>query len=243
MPITKITSATADSKVYKQKAVMFTIPTPPPIEIPKRTRQFDINVMDYGDYVGNEEIFYDSIQCRGRGYNSTFEEEVTTEENKLPMFIQEIADMVGVEISFREVTDEVEARLEDNNTFIHYSRADFKNILDDIEANNNVKRFNYNDLHIMNCIIDELSKDGRVCPMPLKWSKLYQLIVGMKRGEVVGNYNLEPPLILSMWHALKSSKKEVLLKHIEWAYNHGTLLKAIKLLSKFKDEDWLTNIN
>ena len=103
-----------------------------------RTRFFDISIMDDGGDFHNEEIFYDSIQCEGTGQVVSFKESIAEDEDKLPTFIQEIADMVGIEIYFREVTEEIEVRQEDKYSNTHNEKTKYMKLLED-----EVKKIDY----------------------------------------------------------------------------------------------------
>jgi len=80
-------------------------------------------------------------------------------------------------------------------------------------------------------------ENGRVCPVPMKWNDLYQLLPGTHR---VGN-GWEPalPLILGAWdHASNLEKMLRLEEHIIWADKHGALEKVTAFLHGLHETDW-----
>ena len=86
-------------------------------------------------------------------------------------------------------------------------------------------------------VFAEADKNGRVCPLPMKWNELYELLPGKKRK---GN-GWEPslPLILAAWQDTPIISKKLRLKeHLEWAANHGCLDIVHNFLLKLREEDW-----
>jgi hypothetical protein len=86
-------------------------------------------------------------------------------------------------------------------------------------------------------VFAEADKNGRVCPLPMKWNELYELLPVKKR---IGN-GWEPslPLILAAWQDTPIISKKLRLKeHLEWAANHGCLDIVYNFLLKLREEDW-----
>lgn len=79
--------------------------------------------------------------------------------------------------------------------------------------------------------------NDRVCPMPLKWNDLFQLLPNKKR-KGAGTVPLAP-LILAAWHNSSNLEKILRLKeHIEWADSHGALVKISKFIYSLKENQW-----
>ena len=79
--------------------------------------------------------------------------------------------------------------------------------------------------------------NGRVCPQPQQWNRLYELLPGKCR---VGN-GWEPslPLILGAWHDSPALSKMLRLrKHIEWASAQGNLQPIADFLASLPEEQW-----
>ena len=79
--------------------------------------------------------------------------------------------------------------------------------------------------------------NDRVCPMPMRWNELYQLLPNTRR---VGN-GLEPalPLILGAWHYASDSAKQLRLQeHISWADEHGAIETVDKFLRGLDESEW-----
>lgn len=84
---------------------------------------------------------------------------------------------------------------------------------------------------------DEAQKNNRVCPQPIKWSELYDLL---PNKEQKGN-DWEPalPLILAAWHDTPAMLKiSRLREHIEWAHKHNDLEVIFKYMKNLKEDEW-----
>lgn len=80
-------------------------------------------------------------------------------------------------------------------------------------------------------------RNDRVCPMPMKWNDLYQLLPETHR---VGNGWVPAlPLILGAWHYASDSEKMLRLdEHINWAADHDALDKVSNFLLNLEESDW-----
>ena len=80
-------------------------------------------------------------------------------------------------------------------------------------------------------------ENDRVCPMPMLWNDLYEMLPYKRR---VGN-GWEPPLplILAAWWDTPALPKMLrLAEHIEWAEKHGCLNQVASYLRNLREEDW-----
>ena len=78
---------------------------------------------------------------------------------------------------------------------------------------------------------------GRVCPQPMAWNELYEMLPNKRR---VG-LGWEPPLplILAAWWDTPALPKMLrLAEHIEWAEQHGCLDTVGDYLRGLREEDW-----
>lgn len=72
------------------------------------------------------------------------------------------------------------------------------------------------------CLIAYCRENGRICPMPIPWNKLWEMLPDRRR--VGGGWEPPPPLILAAWHAASGLDKRLrLAEHIEWAEKRGCL--------------------
>ena len=79
--------------------------------------------------------------------------------------------------------------------------------------------------------------NNRVCPLPLKWNDLYQMLNDTRR--VGAGYEPPIPLILGAWGNTSDEEKQERLKnHIEWAEDHGQLDEIEKYLCSLKEKEW-----
>ena len=88
-------------------------------------------------------------------------------------------------------------------------------------------------------VIAEASKDRRVCPQPMFWNRLWELLPDRQRKGA----GWEPPLPLILaawWDASDSSRRERFYLHLRWAAEHGVIKKIAHLLATMKPEDWYT---
>ena len=89
-------------------------------------------------------------------------------------------------------------------------------------------------------ILNEINQNNYICPMPVKWNRLWKMLPNRKRN-VSAEWEPPLPLILSAW---SSSPEEKLLRfeeHLEWAYNHQVLDKVYNYLNSLNKNDWLKN--
>lgn len=88
-------------------------------------------------------------------------------------------------------------------------------------------------------VLREASRDGRVCPMPMKWNRLWEMLPDRRR--VGGGWEPPAPLILAAWWVADDDKKrECFHLHIRWADEHGVLDKVAKLIYGLTEHDWYT---
>ena len=79
-------------------------------------------------------------------------------------------------------------------------------------------------------------ENGRVCPQPVHWNRLWELLPN--RRQIGVGWEPALPMILAGWSASDQSKMQRLTEHIEWAEQHGVLRTATELLRKLREEDW-----
>lgn len=86
-------------------------------------------------------------------------------------------------------------------------------------------------------IMLEATRDGRVCPQPVQWHRLWEMLPGRQRKGL--GWEPPAPLILAAWwEATDEEKRERFLLHIRWAYNHGALDQVANLVLSLKPGDW-----
>jgi hypothetical protein len=88
-------------------------------------------------------------------------------------------------------------------------------------------------------LMTEASKGGRVCPQPMIWNQLWELLPDRRR--VGAGWEPPPPLILAAWwEASDSDKRGRFQFHLRWAYEQGAIEPVAALISRMKPEDWHT---
>jgi hypothetical protein len=85
-------------------------------------------------------------------------------------------------------------------------------------------------------LLDYCSQNQRVCPVPLRWKDLWELLP--HRKQVESGWEPALPLILGAWDSPALWKILRLKEHIEWAAQHGVLDKVSDFLRKLPEQDW-----
>lgn len=86
-------------------------------------------------------------------------------------------------------------------------------------------------------VLNEAKRDGRICPLPMKWKELWEMLPEKKRRGAGWEPSL--PLILAAWHDTPHLSKIIRLQeHIHWADEHGVLPEVYDFLRNLKAEDW-----
>jgi hypothetical protein len=77
---------------------------------------------------------------------------------------------------------------------------------------------------------------GRVCPMPVRWNELYELLPNKK--QVGAGWIPALPLILAAWYEPDLSKMLRLEEHLKWASNNNALNNVDQFLRKLPESEW-----
>ena len=97
------------------------------------------------------------------------------------------------------------------------------------------------DNHTMNDTAESLiaycRENGRVCPLPMRWNELWQMLPDHRRAG--GGWEPAAPLILAAWHEASNVAKMLRLAgHIGWADQHGNLSEVAEFLRNLGETDW-----
>lgn len=80
---------------------------------------------------------------------------------------------------------------------------------------------------------------GRVCPMPLVWKQIWEMLP--ERQRTGGDWSPPLPLVLAAWETTTDEqKRERLTTHIRWAAEHGAFDQVAALILGLRDRDWRT---
>ncbi len=88
-------------------------------------------------------------------------------------------------------------------------------------------------------MIAEATKNGRVCPQPMVWNRLWESLPDRRRRGL----GWEPPLPLILaawWETSDGDKRARFYSHLQWASEHGASETVAHLLAAMKPEDWHT---
>jgi len=92
--------------------------------------------------------------------------------------------------------------------------------------------------HKLNSLIDYVQSDGRICPMPDYWNKLWEMLPDRRQKET-GGWEPSLPLILAAWwDTTAQEKQERLNQHIKYAFDHGVFDEIDKFLRELKPDQW-----
>ena len=86
-------------------------------------------------------------------------------------------------------------------------------------------------------VFEVAQQNGRICPRPIEWKNLYDLLPNKVRKN--GGWEPALPLILGAWHETPALMKILRLReHIEWAAQHGCLDVVYNFMAELREEDW-----
>lgn len=86
-------------------------------------------------------------------------------------------------------------------------------------------------------VLQEARKNGGICPQPLKWHELYELLPN--RVPKGGGWEPPVPLILAAWDETPGMMKTLRLEeHVRWAEKEGVLEKVHDFLKHLQPDDW-----
>lgn len=86
-------------------------------------------------------------------------------------------------------------------------------------------------------LLQFVEENGRVCPRPQKWNKLWEILPDRKRRSD-GGWKPHAPLILAAWDSPNLYKIMRLREHIEWADSNGVLDEVDTFLRGLSEENW-----
>lgn len=86
-------------------------------------------------------------------------------------------------------------------------------------------------------LIEYVKANNRICPQPLQWNKMYQMLKNTKR--IGGGWEPAAPLILAAWWETSAIQKMFrFIDHIEWAEKNGQLEEIAKFIYDLKEIEW-----
>ncbi len=90
---------------------------------------------------------------------------------------------------------------------------------------------------VLALLLEYVKANDRVCPMPLRWTELWEMLLGREmRG---GSWQPPRPLILGEWWTTPSfTKVECLGEHINYAAAHGCLAEVDVFLRGLTEAEW-----
>lgn len=86
-------------------------------------------------------------------------------------------------------------------------------------------------------LLKYVQADGRICPLPIYWQTLWEMLPNRKQ-KASGGWIPPLPLILGAWQEPGMLKRLRLKEHIEYAAEHGVLDEVDKSLRDLSEEQW-----
>jgi glycine/D-amino acid oxidase-like deaminating enzyme len=80
-------------------------------------------------------------------------------------------------------------------------------------------------------------ENGRVCPMPQQWHRLWDMLPE-KSCRGVGWEPSLPLILAAWWEASDEEKKERLEAHLRWASDHGVVDQVAEFLRSLTESEW-----
>jgi hypothetical protein len=90
----------------------------------------------------------------------------------------------------------------------------------------------------LNALLEYVKSDGRICPMPIYWQELWDMLPDRKQKSS-GGWEPSVPLILAAWYEVPAMLKMLrLAEHINYAAEHGVLDEVDKYLRHLNPDQW-----
>jgi hypothetical protein len=80
-------------------------------------------------------------------------------------------------------------------------------------------------------------ENGRVCPMPQHWNRLWEMLPNRSRRGVGWEPSL-PLILAAWWEASDEAKQERLELHLRWATEHAVLDQVAAFLRSLPENEW-----
>lgn len=79
--------------------------------------------------------------------------------------------------------------------------------------------------------------EGRICPQPDAWDRLWQMLPGRQR-EGAGWHPPLPLILAAWWETSDAEKRERFLAHLQYAAERGVLDAVAAYLKSLRPEQW-----
>lgn len=89
----------------------------------------------------------------------------------------------------------------------------------------------------LEALLAYVQEDGRICPQPPQWKKLWEILPDKQRDG--SGWNPPLPLILGSWGETTGTEKMLRLReHIEYAASHGEIDSVDSYLRRLLQSQW-----
>jgi len=86
-------------------------------------------------------------------------------------------------------------------------------------------------------LLSYCAQNERVCPMPLPWHEVWDMLPAKKR-EGAGWDPPLPLILAAWWDTSDDAKRERFELHLRWAEAHGALDMVARFLRSFPESEW-----
>ena len=80
-------------------------------------------------------------------------------------------------------------------------------------------------------------ENGRVCPMPLPWQQVWDMLPAKKHHSAEWDPPL-PPIFAAWWETSDDLKRDLFEQHLRWAAAHGALDRVARFFRSFPESEW-----
>jgi hypothetical protein len=91
--------------------------------------------------------------------------------------------------------------------------------------------------NVLSDLLDYCKSNNKVCPQPMLWNQLWELLPDRKRDGLGWKPSL-PLILAAWWETTDEDKLQRLIEHIQWAHDHGGLEKVNQHLRSLSEDQW-----
>jgi hypothetical protein len=86
-------------------------------------------------------------------------------------------------------------------------------------------------------LLEYVKSNDRVCPMPVRWAELWQMLPGRQRQGATW-VPPQPMIVAEWWSTPSFAKSERLAEYIRYASDHGALADVDRFLRGLVEAEW-----
>jgi hypothetical protein len=86
-------------------------------------------------------------------------------------------------------------------------------------------------------LLDYCTLNNRVCPKPMFWIQLWQLLIDRKKSDTEWQFS-GPPIRAAWWNTADSKKQARFSDHINWACQYGLFEEVDQYIRSLPENQW-----